>query len=228
MIPDPAEELSRRLGYHFSDPSLLRRALTHRSRGAQNYERLEFLGDSLLSFVVAAELYERFPALTEGDLTRMRARLVNQEALAALARNLELGRFLELGGGEYKSGGFERDSILADALEAVFGAIYRDGGLEAAWSAIGVLYRPLFEGIDPQSDLKDPKTRLQEYTQKRLMITPVYTVLEVSGEPHQQRFVVQCAVPGLPAVRGEGASRRAAEQQAAERVLQRLREPGDD
>jgi len=221
-------ELSRRLGHRFSDATLLRRALTHRSRGSSNYERLEFLGDSLLNFVIAAELFERFPTLSEGDLTRMRARLVNQDALAGLARGLELGQFLELGGGEYKSGGFERDSILADALEAVLGAIYRDGGLDSAWAAIGLLYRALLDQIDPQSELKDPKTRLQEYTQKRLMVVPVYTTLEVTGEAHQQHFIVQCEVPGVPVARGEGASRRAAEQEAAELVLRGLKETGHD
>jgi ribonuclease-3 len=222
-------ELPQRLGYDFRDASLLARALTHRSRSSQNYERLEFLGDSILSFVIAAVLYDRYPRLSEGELTRLRATLVRRETLAGLARVLDLGNCLELGSGELKSGGFDRDSILADALEAVFGAVYQDAGLEAARAVVLRLYAPVLEGIDPDSVLKDPKTRLQEYLQKRAQPTPVYEVLTVSGEAHQQHFVVECRVAGLPEpVRGEGASRRYAEQAAAVRACELLHCDADD
>jgi ribonuclease III len=209
-------ELTKRLGYVFRDGALLARALTHRSRSSQNYERLEFLGDSILSFVIADVLYDRFPQLSEGELTRLRATLVRRETLATLARELDLGDCLELGSGELKSGGFDRDSILADGLEAVFGAVYKDGGIETVREVVLRLYQPTLNSIDPNSILKDPKTRLQEFLQRKSLATPTYTVLEVSGEPHQQHFVVECRVPGLTeAVRGEGNSRRYAEQAAA-------------
>lgn len=221
--------LGERLGYVFQDPSLLVRALTHRSKSAANYERLEFLGDSILSFVIADTLFERFPQLSEGELTRLRASLVRRETLAGLARTLDLGDFLQLGGGELKSGGFDRDSILADALEAVFGAIYKDGGTTAARNAILGLYRPVLEQLHPQTVQKDPKTRLQEYLQRRALPTPAYEVLNVSGEAHAQHFVVECRVSGLAAaVRGEGGSRRHAEQAAAASACQLLGCESDD
>ena len=220
-------ELSRRLQYAFSDPSLLERALTHRSKSQKNYERLEFLGDSILNFVVSAELFERYPALTEGELTRLRAALVRQQTLAELARGLELGDCLELGGGELKSGGFDRDSILADTLEAVFGAVYRDGGLEAGRRVILGLYADALAALDPRSIPKDPKTQLQEHLQKHSLPLPGYNILEVAGDPHNQKFVVECRVEGLPApVRGEGASRRRAEQQAAAAAYEQLTRRG--
>ena len=216
-------ELRRQLKYNFVDDTLLKRAVTHRSKSANNNERLEFLGDSVLNFIIAAELYERYPRLTEGELTRLRARLVKQETLARLARRINLGDSLELGGGEFKSGGHDRDSILADALEAVFGAVFKDGGHEAARGVILDLYRSLFDEIVPGTSDKDPKTQLQEILQKRLAITPMYTVLEVTGEAHQQQFLVECAVPGLAtAVQGRGANRRAAEQDAAAKALAQL------
>lgn len=222
-------ELIKQLGYVFHDVTLLARALTHRSHGSQNYERLEFLGDSILSFIVADVLYDRFPQLSEGDLTRLRATLVRRETLARLARELDLGDCLDLGSGELKSGGFDRDSILADALEAVFGAIYKDGGIEAVRNVVLRRYQSILDNIDPNSILKDPKTRLQEYLQRKSLATPIYTVLEVSGEPHQQRFVVDCSVPGLAeAVRGEGTSRRYAEQAAATRACELLNCEVDD
>lgn len=216
-------DLGRRLNYAFNDPALLRRAVTHRSKGADNNERLEFLGDSVLNFIIAAELYERFPRLTEGELTRLRARLVKQETLARLARVVNLGECLELGGGELKSGGHDRDSILADALEAVFGATLTDGGNDAVRRVILALYQPLLAAVDAGAIDKDPKTQLQEFLQKRLAVTPVYAVLEVTGEAHQQNFLVECLVPGLDTpVQGRGASRRAAEQEAAAKALERL------
>jgi len=216
-------ELARRLQYVFSDSALLTRAVTHRSKGAANYERLEFLGDSALNFIIAAELYERFPRLTEGELTRLRARFVKQETLARLARAVNMGECLALGGGEYKSGGHDRDSILADAMEAVFGAVFKDGGHEGVRRVILNLYQPLFAEIEPGAIDKDPKTQLQEFLQKRLAVTPVYHILAVSGEAHQQNFLVECVVPGLEVpVQGRGASRRAAEQDAAAQALERL------
>jgi ribonuclease III len=222
-------ELTRRLGYVFRDAVLLARALTHRSRSSQNYERLEFLGDSILSFVIADVLYDRFPQLSEGELTRLRATLVRRETLATLARELDLGDCLELGSGELKSGGFDRDSILADGLEAVFGAVYKDGGVETVREVVLRLYQPILNSIDPNSILKDPKTRLQEFLQRKSLATPIYTVLELSGEPHQQHFVVECRLPGVnEAVRGEGSSRRYAEQAAATRACELLGCAADD
>ena len=215
--------MCRRLNFRFSDPELLKRALTHRSKSESNYERLEFLGDSVLSFTISALLYERFPGVTEGQLTRLRAALVKKDTLAMLARKLNLGENLVLGGGELKSGGFDRDSILADSLEAVFGAVYVDGGIERAGTVIAGLYRELLEGLDPDAIPKDPKTELQEFLQKHAMPTPVYTIVHVSGESHNQRFVVSCQVSGLDqSVQGEGTTRRFAEQQAAAAVLRIL------
>ena len=221
--------LSKRLGHAFRDEALLARALTHRSRSSRNYERLEFLGDSILSFIIADVLYDRFPQLSEGELTRLRATLVRRETLAILARELELGDCLDLGGGELKSGGFDRDSILADALEAVFGAVYKDGGIEIVREVILRRYQSTLDRIDPNSIRKDPKTRLQEYLQQKSLATPSYTVLELSGEPHQQHFIVECRVPGLTEiVRGEGSSRRHAEQAAAARACEILNCTVDD
>jgi len=217
-------ELCKRLGYNFQDAALLARALTHRSHSGQNYERLEFLGDSILSFTIADALYDRFPQLSEGDLTRLRATLVRRETLAKLARELKLGDCLELGSGELKSGGFDRDSILADTLEAVFGAVYKDRNLEAVRTVVLRLYQPLLHDVDPHSIHKDPKTRLQEFLQSQSLATPIYNVLEISGEAHLQHFVVECRIPGLAeAVRGEGNSRRYAEQAAAARACEILK-----
>lgn len=223
------DELTKRLGVVFRDAALLARALTHRSHGSQNYERLEFLGDSILGFVIADALYDRFPQLSEGELTRLRATLVRRETLAGLARDLNLGDCLELGSGELKSGGFDRDSILADALEAVFGAVCKDRDFAAARDVVLRLYLPLLNRVDPHSILKDPKTRLQEFLQKQSLDTPVYNVLEVRGEAHLQFFVVECRVPGLAeAIRGEGGSRRHAEQAAAARACEILNCDTDD
>ncbi len=217
------EALLRLLQYRFREPSLLALALTHRSRGSDNNERLEFLGDSVLNLIISALLYDRFPDLSEGDLTRLRASLVNKPSLAALARELSLGEYLQLGEGELRSGGFDRDSILADALEAVFGAIYLDGGLDEARRVIASRYRDSLERLDPRAVPKDPKTRLQEYLQKRSLPTPDYVVTQVSGDAHNQRFVVECRTEALDElVRGEGNSRRLAEQQAAALALERL------
>jgi ribonuclease-3 len=222
-LNDAPATLERRLGYRFSDPALLRRALTHRSKSSINNERLEFLGDSVLNTAAAAELYARFGGLSEGELTRLRASLVKQETLAALARRLELGNYLELGSGEYKSGGHDRDSILADALEAVLGAIFLEAGFDAARQVVVNLHRELFDRIDPQSVFKDPKTRLQEYLQKQSYRTPIYTILDVTGEAHNQHFVVECMVPDLDVqVTGQGSSRRNAEQEAAAKAFEQV------
>jgi ribonuclease-3 len=209
------------LNYTFANPALLERALTHRSHSSSNYERLEFLGDSILNLAVSAELYQRFPDLTEGELTRLRASLVKKETLAKMARELALGDSLVLGSGELKSGGFDRDSILADSLEAVFGAVYVDSGVEKARALILQLLRPALEQLDPTLIPKDPKTRLQEHLQKQSLAVPIYNVLQVAGDPHNQFFVVECQVPELSlTTRGEGGTRRAAEQQAASRALE--------
>lgn len=213
----PDGPIERRLGYRFGNAALLQQALTHRSHGVPHNERLEFLGDGLLNFVVARLLFQQFTALPEGDLSRLRAGLVNQQALAELAVSLSLGDELRLGEGELKSGGFRRPSILADAFEALIGAICLDGGFAAAEQVLTELYRPLLAGIDPgASGNKDPKTRLQEYLQGRRLALPQYAIVSVEGEAHEQHFRVECAIPEL-SVRshGEGPTRRAAEQEAA-------------
>lgn len=209
------EGLSASLGYAFREESLLKRALTHRSHGSPNNERLEFLGDGVLNCVIANALYDAFPKLPEGDLSRIRANLVNQRHLCAIANEIGLGRYLLLGEGEAKSGGNSRPSILADALEAVFGAVFLDGGFESADQAIRRLYEKSLKEIDSDS-AKDPKTQLQEYLQARRIALPCYQVVQTSGEAHQQHFEVECLVPGL-GIRtlGEGCSRRSAEQAAA-------------
>jgi ribonuclease-3 len=216
--------LEKSLGYSFRRPDLLRQALTHRSHSSPHNERLEFLGDSVLSCTVATQLYRRFPGLKEGELSRLRASLVRQETLADIAAALGLGDELRLGEGELKSGGFRRPSILADALEAVFGAIYLDGGFSAAQQAIDALYARHLERIDPQVAGKDAKTALQEWLQARREPVPQYVLLATRGDAHAQEFEVSCSVPAHRLeVTGRGASRRAAEQQAAEETLRRLR-----
>jgi len=210
-----AESLA--LGYSFRRPELLRQALTHRSFGTPHYERMEFIGDAVLNCIVGAALYERFPVLPEGDLSRMRAGLVNGDTLARVARQLGLGPMIRLGDGELKSGGAARASILADALEAVFGAVFLDGGYEAAREVIVKCYADVLRDADPEALRKDPKTRLQEWLQARRWPVPEYVVTTTSGEAHEQQFSVECRIPGLAVVAvGEGGSRRAAEQAAAE------------
>jgi ribonuclease-3 len=212
-----------RLGYAFRDPTLLDAALTHRSASKRNYERLEFLGDSVLNFATAVLLYGAYPDADEGDLSRYRATLVSGSSLAAVAAGLGLGDQLRLGSGELKTGGFRRGSILADALEALFGAVYLDGGMAAAHAVIGRLFADRLGQLPGAQELKDPKTRLQELLQSRGLPLPAYAVEEVSGEPHEQRFVASCDVAALEVrARGEGSSRRRAEQEAAQRVLERI------
>jgi len=212
----PSEALSARLGYSFRDAGLLRQALTHRSHSTPHNERLEFLGDAVLNCVIAGVLYERFPELSEGHLSRLRANLVNQDALSRLAIELDLGAELRLGEGELKSGGSRRPSILADALEALLGAMFLDGGFDRTLVAIHQLYAPLLDEIDPHELGKDPKTLLQEHLQARRLSLPQYTVVNVRGEAHAQRFQVECFIPELDIrTLGEGPSRRSAEQSAA-------------
>jgi ribonuclease-3 len=217
------ERLRRSIGYGFSRPELLTQALTHRSYGAFHNERLEFLGDGVLNCVVAAELFERFGDLPEGDLSRLRAHLVRQEALHHLAQKLSLGDYLQLGEGELKSGGSARPSILADAFEALVGAIFLDGGFGAAREAVRRLYEPLLSGLDPRALGKDPKTLLQELLQARQIALPQYSVLATRGAAHQQSFEVECLIPQLSVrTTGSGSSRRSAEQEAAMRAFEQI------
>lgn len=223
---DPAP-LERRLGHDFADPQLLDRALTHRSYAGGHNERLEFLGDSLLGCVVAILLYERYPSMPEGDLSRLRATLVNQASLFELAQSLDLGDSLRLGEGELKSGGFRRPSILADGLEAILGAVYLDAGFAAVRGVIERLFAPKLDSAGAAPPGKDPKTALQELLQGRRLPLPRYTVLQVGGEAHQQTFRVECRVDELSIVQaGEGTSRRAAEQEAAQAALAALQAKG--
>jgi ribonuclease III len=217
------DALQRDLGYRFEDRGLLVRALTHRSVGAQNYERLEFLGDGLLNFVVGAALYEREPGAEEGALSLLRAALVREETLARCARGLRLGQYLELGESERKSGGNRRDSILADVLEALIGAVYLDGGFAAAQAVCLQVLAAEFSSLPDPDTLKDSKTRLQEWLQARSRPLPNYEILSESGPPHRRVFRIRCTLSdaGLLA-EASGASRRAAEQDAARKLLESL------
>jgi len=208
------------IDYSFSDPELLRQALTHRSAGNRNNERLEFLGDGVLNFAVAAMLYEQFPEASEGDLSRLRARLVRRETLARVGRELGLGDYLILGSGELKSGGHRRDSILADAVEAILGAVFRDGGFDPCRRLVRHWFRSRIEALPPAEQLKDAKTRLQELLQSRRLPLPEYDLEEATGADHARTFTVCCRVPGLKlSFRAQGRSRRKAEQAAASGVL---------
>lgn len=212
----------RALGYPFQQTEWLLLSLTHRSvSGSRNNERLEFLGDSILNFVVADYLYQQFPQEKEGRLSRLRASLVKQDTLAELARDLKLGDYLLLGPGELKSGGYRRDSILADAVEAILGAIYRDcGDMRICEQRVLAWFGDRLEKVGQESSIKDSKSRLQEWLQSRRQPLPTYTVVSIEGEAHNQHFCVECSVPGLTEVtRGEGPSRRYAEQEAAQAAL---------
>jgi len=210
-----------RIGYRFTDLELLRRALTHRSYSTSHNERLEFLGDSVVNCVVALELFARFPHLAEGELSRLRANIVNQQSLAIAARQVALGDQLRLGEGELKSGGARRPSMLADAVEAVVGGAFLDGGFEPAHKVVRALLGDALDSIDPAISGKDPKTLLQEFLQGRKLALPQYAVVATRGEAHEQQFQVECAIPEL-GIRslGEGASRRAAEQEAARQAYE--------
>lgn len=208
--------LCKQLGYAFSQPQLLQRALTHRSYAPEHNERLEFLGDSILGCVIAKYLYSNYPQLSEGELSRLRSNLVKEETLALLAQQLDLGSYLKLGEGERKSAGFRRPSILADGMEALFGAVMLDSGFADTEKVILGLFVPYLAKVDVQTLGKDAKTLLQECLQARRIPLPIYTVTATQGEAHAQSFQVECAIPSLKiSTRGEGSSRRNAEQQGA-------------
>jgi ribonuclease III len=214
-----ADVLENKIGFRFSNTGLLHQALTHRSYGTPHNERLEFLGDSVLNCVIAKLLYERFPQMPEGDLSRVRANLVNQQSLFDVASTLALGEHVRLGQGELVSGGSKRPSILADTMEALLGAVFLDAGFDAVCNVTESLYAPLMRGLDPTTVSKDPKTRLQELLQGRRLSLPVYAIVDVSGEAHEQLFRVECRVEDMKIrTSGEGPSRRSAEQHAAERA----------
>ncbi|MDB6087501.1 MAG: ribonuclease [Gammaproteobacteria bacterium] len=216
----PVRWVRERLGYEPRDASLFVAALTHRSASGQNNERLEFLGDAVLNLAVARHLYLVFPEASEGDLSRLRARVVSGEPLAEVAAGIGLGDELQLGSGELKTGGFRRQSILADALEAVCGAVFLDGGLDAAEAVIRRLFEPRIAALPAPETLKDAKTRLQEYLQSRGFALPRYAVERIEGEAHAQTFQVTCDVAEIGRhAQGRGSSRRRAEQEAAERIL---------
>lgn len=217
---DKLATLMRKIDHQFDDIELLKLALTHRSKGAQNYERLEFLGDSILGLVVAELLYVKFPKLAEGKLSRMRSSLVRKETLAIVARDIGMSDYLILGEGELKSGGFNRDSILADTVESLIGALYLDADFATASHFIHTFFDSLFEQISEQSTFKDPKSRLQETMQKQGLQLPNYQIVDTLGEQHEQQFTVQCSLVDLPvSSKATAASRRSAEQKAAEQVL---------
>lgn len=218
--------LQQRIGYRFDDAGLLERALTHRSLGARNNERLEFLGDAILGFEVADHLYQTVSDANEGQLSRMRAHLVKRETLAEIARELQLGDILQLGAGELRSGGQCRDSILADAVEAIIAAVYLDGGIEEARGLVRRLLGDRLTHPTPETRRKDPKTRLQEHLQSLGRPLPRYEVAAVSGDQHDQTFRVVCYAGLGGETEGEGASRRKAEQSAARKMLERLEEAG--
>ncbi|WP_144770178.1 ribonuclease III [Herbaspirillum sp. SJZ099] len=217
--------LQHRLGHNFKDASLLQQALTHRSHSALHNERLEFLGDSVLNCVVASLLFDRYEKIDEGDLSRLRANLVKQQSLYEIAQRLELSQFLRLGEGELKSGGFRRPSILADTLEALFGAIFLDSGFDAACAVIRALYLPVLEHVDPRTLGKDAKTLLQEFLQGKKIPLPQYNVIATHGAAHNQEFEIECLVPKLEIqVFGTGGSRRAGEQAAAKLALEAVQQ----
>lgn len=214
------DKLEKRLNHQFSDPDLARLALTHRSANKLNNERLEFLGDSLLGYVTAEILYEYFPEANEGELSRLRAMLVNKTTLADIARGIKLKKFIQLSDGERKSGGEERNSILADAIEALIAAIYLDSGIEACKIPIRQWMEPRIKQATQGEQQKDAKTRLQELMQAQGLSLPEYKIIEITGEAHQQTFFVECRVASSPTQQeGSGSSKRLAEQQAARRML---------
>lgn len=222
-MKNKAAALSKVLALALTNRDLLEMALTHRSAGKVNNERLEYLGDAVLNMIIAAELYERFPEASEGQMSRSRASLVNGVTLAALAKEIALGDYLILGAGELKTGGFARDSILAGAMEAVFGAVYLDSGFERCRTLVLQLYKTRLAGVSLAEDAKDPKTRLQEWLQAKKQALPEYHLLGSREEQGQQMFYVECRLeePSL-VTKGQGASRRQAEQTAAAQALQIL------
>ena len=216
-----SKELSEKLHYEFKEPQLFKIALTHRSKGGDHNERLEFLGDAIVNFVIAEVLYHQIPKATEGELSPPRASLDNRDALAELAKQFELGKHLFLGPGELRSGGHERQFILSCAMEAIIGAVYLDSGFAAARTKFIEWYEPLLQSLASAAEHKDPKTLLQEYLQSQRMELPIYTVAAIDGEAHQQLFTVSCQVVGVPEKTfGKGTSRRRAEQNAALAMLE--------
>lgn len=217
------DEFEKTLGHRFFDSDLLRTALTHRSQSAKNNERLEFLGDSVLNCIIADELFRRFPHLAEGELSRVRAVMVRQQTLFERAETLQIGEQLQLGEGELRSGGKQRPSILADALEAIIGAVYLDGGFECARRVVLSIFESALADANPTVLSKDAKTQLQELLQGRRIALPRYTIVATEGEAHRQRFRVECSIAQLDIrTLGEGSSRRSAEQHAAELALQQV------
>lgn len=222
--PQAIAQLEKRLGYQFKEQSLLMRALTHRSAKGLHNERLEFLGDSILGFIIAQALFDKFPKENEGDLTRMRSSLVKGVTLAELGRNFELGEHLILGPGELKSGGHRRESILEDAVEAIIGAVYLDSDIKTCKALVLKWYEQKIAQIKPGQAQKDPKTRLQEYLQGRRIALPIYEVIETTGQSHNQEFTVRCTTSEIDKeVITKGTSRRKAEQAAAQKVLELIK-----
>jgi len=226
FLDNPAKEnLIKGISYQFKTPALLTQALTHRSYAANNNERLEFLGDGALNFIIANQLYQRFPKLPEGALSRLRAQLVKESTLSEIAINLNIGDALKLGEGELKSAGWRRPSILADALEAIIGAVYIDGGFSAAEAIVLRLFEEKLAIIDPKFIDKDAKSQLQEYLQSKKIDLPDYNVVSIEGEAHAQTFKMECVIEKLNiATIGEGTSRRVAEQQAAQLAMHKITE----
>lgn len=223
MSLDSLNQLIKDIGYQFKVPALLVQALTHRSFAANNNERLEFLGDGALNFIIANQLYQRFPKLPEGDLSRLRAQLVKEATLSEIAFSINIGDVLRLGEGELKSAGWRRPSILADALEAIIGAVYVDGGFSVTEALVLKLYQEKLANIDPKSIDKDAKSQLQEYLQGKKIELPDYNLVSIEGEAHAQTFKMKCVIDKLSiATVGEGSSRRVAEQQAAQFALEKI------
>ena len=225
--PQSLARLTKRLGYQFNNADLLLQALTHRSAKGKHNERLEFLGDSILGFVIAEALYDKFPKQSEGELTRMRSSLVKGVTLAELGRDFELGQYLVLGPGELKSGGHRRESILEDAIEAIIGAVYLDSDLNTCKQLVLNWFANRLANIEPGSAQKDPKTRLQEYLQGRKIPLPTYEVIDLQGKSHNQQFTVKCTTEAVSeSVISKGTSRRKAEQAAAAQILELISNSG--
>jgi len=225
MDKERQASLSRIIHYTFNDPSFMIMALTHRSFSSQHNERLEFLGDSVLSFLIANELYKRFPRIDEGDLSRLRAQLVKESSLSTIATSMGLGDFIRLGEGELKSAGWRRPSILADTFESIIGAIYLDGGIEPTHEFVLRFFETQLNEIDPKLIQKDPKTLLQELLQSKKSDLPIYTVVSIEGEAHSQIFTIECQIKKSNIkTQGVGNSRRIAEQEAASKAYQLMLE----
>ncbi|WP_425482947.1 ribonuclease III [Enterobacteriaceae endosymbiont of Neohaemonia nigricornis] len=216
-------KLQKKIGYIFHHQDLLYQALTHRSASSKHNERLEFLGDSILSYIIAKALYNKFPNVNEGNMSRMRATLVRGDTLASIAREFNLGKYLFLGPGEFKNGGYDRESILADTIEALIGSICLDSNIKTVEHIILIWYQIRLKTIIPGNNQKDPKTRLQEYLQRSHLPLPYYCIIQINGEVHNQKFIIQCKINGISEIiTGIGSSRRKAEQSAAEQALIRL------